>query len=306
MRKQVSETLLMVRPKNFRFNEQTFLSNSFQKKDNKMSSVHIKKNALKEFNALIKKLRSSSISVIIFNDGKSTPDAVFPNNWVTFHEDGRVFFYPMCAKNRRLERRKYIIDKLRTKYKFYISNIIDLTKYENKGVFLEGTGSMVFDHINKIIYSCISTRTNPKLLNKFGKMINYKVIKFRAVDSGKYIYHTNVMMSVGDGFAIVCSDSIINKNDRLKVLKSFELTGHEIIKITTKQLKEFAGNTLQISNNKGKKFLLISERALKSLNKNQITSLKKYSEILSSDLNIIEKYGGGGIRCMIAEIFLPR
>ncbi|OFY85589.1 MAG: amidinotransferase [Bacteroidetes bacterium RIFCSPLOWO2_12_FULL_35_15] len=293
--------VLMIRPVQFGFNEQTATSNSFQVNSDDLNSNQIQAKALNEFNVFVDLLRTKGIEVIVFEDTKqpTTPDSVFPNNWISFHENNTMVLYPMLAKNRRLERRNDIIDFFMSEN----SKIIDLTNQEKRNFFLEGTGSIVFDYVNQIAYANCSPRTDKKLLRLLCEKLNYKAITFKAIDeNGKDIYHTNVLMCIGKDFAILCPESIPNKKELKQVLQSLENTGHEIIKITYQQMNSFAGNMYQLFNNSGKSCIVLSEQAYNSLNKEQIKKLEQYGELLHTPLYTIEKNGGGSARCMIADV----
>ncbi|MCW1312532.1 MAG: arginine deiminase-related protein [Candidatus Parvarchaeota archaeon] len=303
--KALTSNVMMIRPHNFGFNEQTAKTNKFQKKTN--SSVNLQ--ALKEFNNAVETLRMSGINVFVFDDLKEvdTPDSIFPNNWISFHEDGTAVVYPMLALNRRNERRADIIQSLSTLYGFSCSKVIDLTNYEKKNKFLEGTGSLVLDHENKIAYACLSERTNEEVLNKFCSEMKYRPVKFHAFDeTGFPIYHTNVMMALGGKFAIVCLDSIKDEDEKKAVVSTIKESGKNLIELTFKQMLNFAGNALELLDSAGNKKLIISKRALGSLSKEQKDEIEKYCDIISIDVSTIEECGGGSIRCMLAEIFLPQ
>ncbi len=298
---KMSSRILMIKPLQFGFNEQTAVSNSFQVNTGSISSNEIQQKALNEFNSFSDLLISKGIEVIVFEDTKSpaTPDSIFPNNWISFHDNKTIVLYPMLAENRRLERRSDIIDFFKKEY----SNVIDLSNFEKQGQILEGTGSIVFDYTNQIAYANCSPRTDKKLLEQLCEKLNYKTITFKAIDNkGKDIYHTNVLMCIGEGFAVLCPDCIPNKEELKQVIQSLENTGHEIIQITYQQMNSFAGNMYQLFNNSEKSYIVLSEQAYNSLNNEQIEKLEKYGELLYSPLNTIEKNGGGSARCMIADI----
>ena len=298
----------MISPVNFGLNKQTVESNAFQNKDVKMDAKTSQSKAKKEFDKFVKLLRSKGIEVIEVADTKKpfTPDSIFPNNWISFHQDGTIGLYPMMAKNRRLERRQDLIEQLHESHQ--ISKVVDMTKFEFHGKFLEGTGSLVLDRVNKIAYACISPRTDKLVLEVFAKHLGYKkVIPFHSVDKeGQQIYHTNVMMCIADKIAILCEDSIPHSKELEKVKKNLTETGHKIISISYKQMNKFAGNMLQVQNADGKKYLIMSKSALGSLDPKQIKQIEKHCEILSSPIPTIENLGGGSVRCMMAEVFLPK
>lgn len=297
----------MIRPVRFDFNTQTAESNAFQNPEAKKTAEITQNLALAEFDAMVTKLRNEGVEVIVFEDTiePHTPDSIFPNNWVSFHGDGKVILYPMYAPNRRLERRQDILEKV--KMDFEISEIVDLSHYENENLFLEGTGSLIFDREKQIAYACISPRADKKLLEIFGEKFNFQMCVFDSVDSnGKAIYHTNVVMCLGDKFTVICADSIRDEVQKQMVLQTLADSGKEIILISYEQLENFAGNMLHIQNQKGESLLVMSERAFNSLDKNQIQSLEKYAKIVYASLETIENNGGGSARCMMAEVFLVR
>ncbi len=306
MDKQYTAHLLMVRPACFQFNEETALSNSFQKNINELDATQIKEKAIAEFDNYVNTLRSHGINVTVIQDTTTPakPDAIFPNNWISMDKDGTVFLFPMLTPNRRLEVRSEIIDILKQKY--CINEIKDFTFYVNENKFLEGTGSMIFDHPNKIAYACLSPRTNKNLLIEYCMLIGYKPIYFSASDEQQQlVYHTNVMLTIGDKFAVICLDSIIDKSEQNTVVRQLENDGHEIINISFAQMGFFAGNMLQVQSKDGKTFLVMSQTAFDSLTSTQIAQIEKYTSILSVQIPTIETIGGGSARCMLAEIYLP-
>lgn len=301
---QTTSHILMVRPASFGFNAQTAASNAFQNQIDTLSQAEIAEQAQAEFDGFVAKLRSKDIQVKVVADTSSPekPDAIFPNNWVSFHADGRVFLYPMCTPNRRLERRTDIIEDLANS--FSIKEIRDISPAENEGRILEGTGSMVLDHKHKIIYACLSPRTEATLLAEYGKEIGYEVVAFTSLDEkGGEVYHTNVVMCMGDGFAVICLDTIRDKAEREKVEASLTNTGNDIVNISLAQMNQFAGNMLQVQNTTGKTFLVMSQTAYNALTPTQTTQLSKHTEILPVQIDTIETIGGGSARCMMAEIF---
>ncbi len=310
IKKQITNNLIMVRPEHFDFNYETAENNHFQKEEKKLSKEKILKNAKNEFDNLYNKLIINKINVNVFNDRKKvrTTDSVFPNNWISLHQDGSVYVYPMFSENRRKERRFDIIEKL--KKQFEIKRIIDLSYFEKESVFLEGTGSMILDRQNKICYAALSDRTNIIALNDFCNRTLYNPITFKSYQKveGKInlIYHTNVMMCVADQYAIVCLDTIHNIKEREILISSLEKTNKEIIDISEKQCNSFAGNMLQVSNTNDQKFLVMSSSAYKCLNTTQIKKILNYNKVIHSNLEQIEKLGGGSARCMIAENFLQK
>jgi hypothetical protein len=298
---QNTSNVLMIRPVAFTYNAETAVNNSFQTAGNAEAA---QEKALQEFDALVAKLRDNNIDVIVVNDTPvpHTPDSIFPNNWISFHENGTAILYPMYAENRRAERKQHVLDELNKKFK--ILNIIDLTGFETENIFLEGTGSMVLDRDNKIAYACISPRTNQKILEDFCKKMNYTACTFTAVDSnGLEIYHTNVMMCVADKYVVICLDSIKDENEHEYVKTIITNSGKKKISISPEQMNKFAGNMLQLKNKKDEKVLVMSKQAYYALNYGQISELEKFNKIIYVDLTSIETNGGGSARCMIAEIF---
>ena len=294
----------MIRPVNFGFNEQTAGSNAFQNRG--ADQQQVQDNALQEFDGFVNVLRENGVDVTVIGDTPDphTPDSIFPNNWVSFHNDGNVFLYPMQAENRRLERREDVIAKLEDN--FTVKRIIDLSRFELENKFLEGTGSMVLDRENKIVYACISPRTNKEVLALFCQQEGYKEVSFHAFDqSGLAIYHTNVLMCIGSGFAVICLESIKDEHEKNAVLTMLKLTHKEIITISFAQMNRFAGNMLEVKNKDGESLIVMSQNAYKSLKPVQKNVLKKYGEPVYADINTIETNGGGSARCMMAEVHLP-
>jgi len=305
--KQITNNIMMIEPVSFNYNTETAINNYYQINNTALSKEEIQQKALKEFKEFVSLLRSKNINVIVFKDTENpkTPDSIFPNNWVSFHIDGEIVLYPMYAKNRRLERRNDIIQKLRDD--FIVTKINDFSYYENQELYLEGTGSMILDRENKICYAAISDRTNKNIVNDFCNQLNFKPILFTSNQDirGKRlaIYHTNVMMCITTNFAIVCLDSIDCNEEKDRVIDILNETKKEIISISEEQTNKFAGNMLEVEGDK--KYLVMSKSAYSCLTENQIKKINKYCEILYSDLSTIEDYGGGSARCMMAEIFLP-
>lgn len=301
---QVPHTILMVRPASFGFNPETASSNAFQKLSDKAELVSLR--ALEEFDAVVKLLQDKGIEVLVVDDTPYpvTTDAVFPNNWITTHEDGRVLIYPMMAPSRRNERRSDIIDFLKTKYG--VSEVIDFSEGERQGKFLEGTGSVIFDHPNRLAYACRSPRTDEGLFKALCETLAYRPILFAAVDNtGIPIYHTNVMMWLGENVAGVCLDSVKSEEDQEEILSSLASTGHKVIALSFEQMNSFAGNMFEVKNTRNDRFLLMSETAYGSLLPGQILEIEKYCEPLVVSIPTIEENGGGSIRCMVAGIHLP-
>lgn len=293
----------MIRPVNFGYNAETAVNNTFQvgSKD-----ADVQQKALKEFDGFVTVLKNNGVDVTVIEDTSDpyTPDSVFPNNWLSFHDDGTLLLYPMYAVNRRAERKEHVIKKISEK--FEIKNKIDLSKYERQDLFLEGTGSMVLDRENKIAYACLSPRTSKNVLADFCWKMNYTAILFNATDdNGQAIYHTNVMMCVADKYVVICLDSIRHKIQQEKVKTSIGNTGKQIISISSEQMNHFAGNMLQVENNKGEKLLVMSSQAYESLTDEQKIKLESFNKIIHSPLTTIETNGGGSARCMMAEVHLP-
>ena len=303
---QTTDTVLMIEPVAFGFNEQTAVNNYFQVQQ----EGNVQGEALKEFNAFVEKLRAKGINVITIKDTlePKTPDSIFPNNWVSFHADGKVVLYPMFAENRRLERRDDIINQI--KEQFEVTEVIDYSGAEKDNLFLEGTGSMIFDHDNKLAYGSVSLRLDEGVFRKFCSDFGFQPVVFHSYQTtGEQrlpIYHTNVMMCVADQFVVICLDCIDDESEKNNVIETIKNSGKELIEISEDQMQNFAGNMLQVQNKSGEKFLVMSESAYKSLKPEQVSSIEKYCEIIYSDLEVIETNGGGSARCMLAEIFLPK
>ena len=294
--------ILMVRPYQFYFNQQTAANNFFQSNINIENANEL---AIAEFDAMVEKLRAHQIKVNVIQDTKdpSTPDSIFPNNWVSTHEGGTLCLYPMFAQNRRAERKSTVIDFLESNYK--IENTLDLTDLEKEGIFLEGTGSMVLDHQNKLAYGCLSERLDKNAFNEWCDKMQFKAIAFKAVDDkAQPIYHTNVMMCMANQFVVICLDSIPNEQEKQMLLDSFLQNHKEVIEISQDQLNHFAGNMLQVFDTNEKPHLIMSEQAHTSLDPAQLKSLEKYNPLLPISIPTIEALGGGSTRCMMAEIYL--
>jgi hypothetical protein len=306
---QYTSNILMIRPASFRMNEETAVNNYFQS-DTQLDPRMVVKAAQREFDEFVTLLRANSVNVIVVEDIKEndTPDALFPNNWISMHEDGKVGLYPMFAENRRRERREDILDVLEENG-FEISEIIDYSSAEEEEVFLEGTGSLILDRENDIAYCALSDRADEELLIEFCEDFEYTPVIFGAYQSSDNkrlpIYHTNVMMCVADQFAVICLDSIDDKKERKAVKEQLKSNGKTIVAITEKQMHEFAGNMLQVKAKNGPA-LVMSDRAYRSLQPDQIKTLESFGPIIHPKLDIIETCGGGSARCMMAEIFLPQ
>lgn len=302
--KQITSSLFMVRPQSFGFNAETAESNTFMQQDNSQTSQEIRELAIAEFDAFVQLLREAKIDITVFEDQAEprTPDAVFPNNWISTHQNGKLFLYPVLAQSRRLERRQDIIDHIQQYAGPY--ELIDLSPWEEKGQILESTGSMIMDRINQRVYACISPRTDAELMLHFCEKVDCEAVLFYAHDqNGQEIYHTNVMMALGLGFAVICLDSISDLVERQNVIDKLNESGHEIIEINMDQVNAFAGNMLQVENIEGERYLVMSSRAYQSLRPDQTQKLAHYSNIIVGPLDVIETYGGGSVRCMMAEIF---
>jgi hypothetical protein len=309
--KQTTNTILMVRPISFRMNEQTAVNNYYQQElsNTLPATIHIK--AQKEFDDFVLKLQNNGVDVIVVNDTEtpSTPDSIFPNNWISFHENGDVGLYPMFAENRRLERREDVLEILEEK-EFSIENVVDYTDAEEEAVFLEGTGSVVLDRQNRNAYCALSPRADEDLFIEFCEDFEYTPVVFRANQTvnnkREAIYHTNVMMCVAEQFAIICLASIDDKKERKNVIKHLKENGKEVIDITEEQVHAFAGNMLQVNGTDNQQYIVMSSSAYASLRKDQLQKIEKNNTIIHSSLETIETCGGGSARCMMAEVFLPK
>ncbi len=300
---QTTSHILMIRPVNFAYNSETAGNNAFQVRTD---GLNTQPKALEEFDRFVSLLSRNDIDVTVIEDTPlpRTPDSLFPNNWISFHEEGTVVLYPMYAPNRRAERKENVLNEIDKHY--MVKKRVDLSSYEKNNLFLEGTGSMVLDRDNKIVFACLSARTNKEVLEEFCKKMNYEAVTFAAVDkNGEPIYHTNVMMCVADKYVVICTDSIRSVDEKKKVIMAIEKNGKEVIDINYDQLNHFAGNMLQVENSKGEKLLVMSTQAYQSLTNEQIEKLSIYNRIIHSSLNTIETNGGGSARCMMAEIYLP-
>ena len=282
-------------------------SNLFQGR-NEATADEQQEAALREFDGLAAALRSAGINVIVVDDNSEphTPDSIFPNNWVSFHADGRVVLYPMDAPNRRTERRTDVIDKLGNELGFQVSEVLDLSDHENRGHYLEGTGSMVLDRPNRIAYACLSSRTQLDPLGDFAQRMDYDVVAFDAADrNGVPIYHTNVMMNVGETSAVICAEAIAREDQRNAVLNRLQESGHQVIQLSFEQLEAFAGNMLELRNTAGERVVAMSSQAFDSLDESQRVVLQGNATIVSVDIGNIESSAGGSVRCMLAEVHLP-
>ena len=307
---QITNTILMIRPVQFRMNEQTAVNNYFMEDiDLHVNTINLK--AQQEFDTFVAILRAKGIEVIVIEDtlDPDTPDSIFPNNWISFHSNGTVVIYPMFAENRRKERREDILDILEANG-FLIENVVDYTSAEEEGLFLEGTGSILMDRVNQKVYCALSDRAHEELVIEFCEDFDCTPVIFTAYQSvnGERlpIYHTNVMMCMGETYAVICLDSIDDKKERKNVIDHLKKNGKEIIEITEEQMHHFAGNMLQVEGPSGERYLIMSSAAYGSLRPDQIRKLEKYNPIVHSPLDTIETCGGGSARCMMAEVFLPK
>lgn len=311
MSRQITSSILMIRPVGFSMNTETAVNNYYQQVIDGLSEDEAQARALAEFDRFVEVIREHEIEVIVVNDtyDPETPDSIFPNNWISFHHDGTIALYPMYAENRRFERRndiKYIL----AEHGFSVEQVKDYTSLEAEGKYLEGTGSMLLDRDNHIVYAALSARTDAEVLDVFCKEFGYKAVSFRAnhtVNGARLpIYHTNVMMCLTDMLAIICLDSIDDTDERAAVVRSLKSTGKKIIDISEEQVNHFAGNMLALTNPQNKKFLVMSAAALQSLDDDQLAIINEHYEIISSAIDTIEALGGGSARCMMAEVFLPK
>ncbi len=309
---QSTSHILMIRPHAFRYNEQTAQSNHYQEKNSSLIDSEIALLAQAEFDQFVTLLRSEGVNIYLFQDDAlpDTPDAVFPNNWMSFHGDARVAMYPMQAANRREERREEIFDILADDFGFRIDEVEDFTHFEEEGLFLEGTGSVVLDRMHRIAYAALSPRTDMLVLETFCDQFNFEHVVFRANqtlhDQRVPIYHTNVMMSLGNSFAIVCLNCIDDNREREALKASLKASGRKIIEITEPQMAQYAGNALEVMTKSGERLCVMSSRAFNALRPDQKEAISKHARIIHAPLDTIETHGGGSARCMMAEIFLPK
>jgi len=307
---QITNTVLMIRPVQFRLNEQTSVNNYYQKDLGNTRPEAVNKMAVKEFDGMVKKLKKVGIQVIVVKDTKEfdTPDSIFPNNWISFHANGTIGLYPMFAENRRLERKESVLEAVEAQG-FVVKNVVDYTAAEADNLFLEGTGSILLDRVNNKAYCAISDRADEELFIEFCEDFEYTPVVFSAYqtvnDKREKIYHTNVMMCIGDRFAVVCLASIDDKKERKSLVKHLQDDGKKVIEISEEQVNNFAGNMLQLKGSEDASYLVMSESALNSLRPAQVQLIESYATIVSSPLDTIESCGGGSARCMMAEVFLP-
>lgn len=308
---QITNTILMIRPVSFRMNEQTAVNNYYQKVLESLTPETVQFKALQEFDDLVAKLRAVGVNVIVISDtdDTDTPDSIFPNNWISFHENGDVALYPMFAENRRLERREDILEKLED-LGYQINNVVDYTSAEDEKIYLEGTGSLLLDRVDGKAYCALSPRADEDLLIEFCEDFEFTPVPFvsyQTVNEKRLpIYHTNVIMCLGEKFSVICLDSIDDKKERKNVIKHLKEDRKEIISITEEQVNSFAGNMLQVLGNNEERYIVMSNSAFESLTKQQINQIEKHGKILYSSLDTIEACGGGSARCMMAEVFLPK
>lgn len=305
MSQAFTDTILMIRPKAFGYNTQTAKTNSFQRPI--LDDENLLTQVQGEFDKMVDQLREKGVEVMVVEDTAepAKPDAIFSNNWLTTHDDGKLITYPMFAPNRRSEVRRDILEQLKEKYGF--TSDVDFTHYANARIFLEGTGSMVLDREAKMCYACLSPRTDERLLNEFCQLMKYEPMVFDALDhTGNDVYHTNVMMAIGKGYAVLCMECIEEQDERRALIRKIAESGKEIIPITASQMAAFAGNILHLQSKDGKDLILLSKRAHKILIDSQLEKLKKYGELVVVDIEHIEKVGGGGVRCMMTEILAPK
>jgi len=305
-KKMITDTIVMVRPKHFSYNKQTAASNAFQNEAKASELLNIEQQALKEFDELANKLKNEGVNVLVYEDTDKPlkSDAVFPNNWFTTHANGTICLYPMFTENRRTERRLDIVEDLKLKFKY--NTVEDFSYFEIAKQYLEGTGSLILDRSNKLLYACLSPRTDKEAVETVAQKLAYQPIIFNAVDrGGKAIYHTNVMMSLAEEFVVICLVAIPNQKEKQQLLNHFADTGKMVIDITFEQMEQMAGNIIQLKNTTGQKIEVMSQTALNAFTDKQLTQILMTNKIVHSNISTIEKYGGGSARCMIAEVFKP-
>lgn len=311
MIKQITNSILMIRPVQFRMNEQTAVNNYYQKTIEHLSPDAVNALAVEEFDAFVQKLLAVGIQVVVVDDTKEfdTPDSIFPNNWISFHKNGTIALYPMFAENRRFERKESVVEAIEEKG-FSIKHVVDYTEAEQENLFLEGTGSIILDREYQKAYCALSPRADEQLFIEFCEDFDFFPVIFSAYQTvnqkREKIYHTNVMMCIGSTFAVICLDSIDDKKERKNVINHLKIDNKDIIEITEDQVNQFAGNMLQLLGKNNTPFLIMSQSAFDSLRADQLSKLEKHTKIISSSLQTIEACGGGSARCMMAEIFLPK
>lgn len=303
--KSLTDTVLMIRPARFGFNPETAENNAFQHSEGELSPTEINARATAEFDVMIAALHEAGVKTLVVQDSAEphTPDSIFPNNWVSFHGEEGMALYPMFAPNRRMERAKHA-ELVRTLASMYARPLLDFSGWENDGRFLEGTGSLVLDRAARIAYANYSVRTDKRALDAWSRRMGYETVAFRAVDKdGKDVYHTNVVMALGANTAVVCLEALPDPQDVARVESALNKSGKIIIPISLAQMYAFAGNMLQILNDSGEKLFILSETARRALNEAQIAALSKDARLLPLQIDVIEKYGGGSVRCMMCEVF---
>lgn len=311
MIKQITNSILMIRPVQFRMNEQTAVNNYYQKTIEHLTPDAVNALAVEEFDAFVQKLKAAGIQVVVVDDTKEfdTPDSIFPNNWISFHKNGTIALYPMFAENRRFERKESVVEAVEEKG-FSIKHVVDYTEAEQENLFLEGTGSIILDREYQKAYCALSPRADEQLFIEFCEDFDFFPVIFSAYQTvnqkREKIYHTNVMMCIGSTFAVICLDSIDDKKERKNVINHLKKDNKDIIEITEDQVNQFAGNMLQLLGKNNTPFLIMSQSAFDSLRADQLSKLEKHTKIISSSLQTIEACGGGSARCMMAEIFLPK
>ncbi|MGB0455638.1 MAG: citrulline utilization hydrolase CtlX [Flavobacteriaceae bacterium] len=309
--KQITNSILMIRPVQFRMNEQTAVNNYYQKTIEHLTPDAVNALAVEEFDAFVQKLQAAGIQVVVVDDTKEfdTPDSIFPNNWISFHKNGTIALYPMFAENRRFERKESVVEAVEEKG-FSIKHVVDYTEAEQENLFLEGTGSIILDREYQKAYCALSPRADEQLFIEFCEDFDFFPVIFSAYQTvnqkREKIYHTNVMMCIGSTFAVICLDSIDDKKERKNVINHLKKDNKDIIEITEDQVNQFAGNMLQLLGKNNTPFLTMSQSAFDSLRADQLSKLEKHTKIISSSLQTIEACGGGSARCMMAEIFLPK
>ena len=304
---QLANAVLMIRPARFESNAMTAESNRFQRQTD-ATPEQLQQAAATEFESIGDALEEKGVTVIRIDDTAEphTPDSIFPNNWVSFHADGTVVLYPMEAANRRTERRQDVIELLSREHGFQVTEIVDFSPHEEEGHYLEGTGSMVLDRVNRVAYACLSSRTHLDVLGEFAQRMDYEIVAFDAIDSdGAAIYHTNVLMNVGESLAVICAESIPDPAQREAILQRLTETKHEVVTLTYEQMDAFAGNMLELRAANGERLIAMSSRARESLTKEQLETIEGYGKIIDADIQTIEDSAGGSVRCMLAEIHLP-
>lgn len=307
--KQSTNLLMMIRPASFRMNEQTAVNNAYQQeRSDEMDTVLL---AQEEFDGVVEALRNQGVKVAVYDDDEAddTPDALFPNNWVSFHADGRIGLYPMFAVNRRRERRESLLHALAEDFGLEVEEIVDFTEFEAHDVFLEGTGSLILDRVHRIVYAAVGPRTDLQAAAQWAEVFNYRLVTFTAVqtsgDQTAPIYHTNVMLAIGTGWAVVCPDIIRDVKERNDVLTSLKDTGHHVVEIRPEQVNGFAGNVLEVRNEEDAPIIAMSSAAHAAFDSHQREVLSEYAALVHAPIPTIERLGGGSVRCMLAEVFLP-